>query len=286
MNILVTGANSKIAITVIQRLSKHHNIIAISRKDIGLYKSYKNVTFVEHDLSNQYKCNYNLDYIIHLASHVPYNKNKNDTFQESFIDNVLITKNILDLSVDKKIKKIIYASSIDVYGKLNKPVIKEEYNTEPLNYYGLSKIAGEDLINVYFNNYNLNYTIFRIPYVLSYYMEEGRFIKLLLNDIKKNKDIMLYNKDNILNIIHTHEISLAFEKALTGANGVFNLSKNTTLQDFTNIAKEVLNSKSKINFISSTNKNTSILSSNKLISYFGKNIFISLENRIIKTMEQ
>jgi len=178
MNILITGISSKMGSPIIERLKEDHHIIAVSRSNNNLKEIIENVEYLELDLTHEIHYEGPIEYIIHLASFVPYNfKAQSDTFEVSFVDNVKMTNNLLKLGVTKKIKKFIYASSIDVYGDVSTNSVKEEENCSPTNYYGLSKVAGEDLLNVYFRNYNIPYSIFRISYVIGNTMGEDRFLK-------------------------------------------------------------------------------------------------------------
>jgi UDP-glucuronate 4-epimerase len=56
--------------------------------------------------------------------------------------------NVLNLSINFKVKRLLYASSSSAYGELNKFPLKENYNLRPKNIYGLSKKMNEEMVNV------------------------------------------------------------------------------------------------------------------------------------------
>lgn len=89
------------------------------------------------------------NYIIHLAaiSFVQHNDIK-----EIYNVNVIGTQNILEACLDIRtdLKKIILASSATVYGNNPKEVLSEEMCPNPINHYGISKLAMEQIAKTYF----------------------------------------------------------------------------------------------------------------------------------------
>ena len=53
--------------------------------------------------------------------------------------------NILWLSINKKVKKFLYASSSSVYGDSKKFPLKESYDVKPKNIYGMTKKVNEEI---------------------------------------------------------------------------------------------------------------------------------------------
>jgi UDP-glucose 4-epimerase len=82
------------------------------------------------------------------------------TNPSKYSDNITGTINLLDLMVKYKITKIIYSSSAAVY-KESQQTITEESPTNPLSYYGLTKLMCEDLIKWYSKLHNFNYILLR-----------------------------------------------------------------------------------------------------------------------------
>ncbi len=67
--------------------------------------------------------------------------------------NVNGTLNILQASVKYKVKKMLFASSASVYGDPTKLPISEDVPLLPINVYGLTKLAGENLLRIYFKEF-------------------------------------------------------------------------------------------------------------------------------------
>ena len=57
--------------------------------------------------------------------------------------NVIGTLNVLLAAREKKVKKMVYASSSSIFGNPVKPVLSEEHPQNPTNPYGVSKLAAE-----------------------------------------------------------------------------------------------------------------------------------------------
>jgi len=63
--------------------------------------------------------------------------------------NVQGTKNVLDAMDQNGVKKIIFTSSVAVYG-LNKKNPNEQHPTDPFNHYGKSKLQAEEVLREWF----------------------------------------------------------------------------------------------------------------------------------------
>ncbi len=70
--------------------------------------------------------------------------------------NTISTLNLIEFGITNKIKKIIYASSMSVYGSVPDKPISEVYNCKPLSCYGVSKLSSENYLEVFKS---------RLPYI-------------------------------------------------------------------------------------------------------------------------
>jgi UDP-glucose 4-epimerase len=74
--------------------------------------------------------------------------------------NIGIFTNTLKASINAKVKKFIYTSSVAVYGEANVPY-KEDGPTIPKDVYGVNKLACEQMLRIMAKVHKFNYTIFR-----------------------------------------------------------------------------------------------------------------------------
>jgi len=83
-------------------------------------------------------------------------------------------KNVFDLSVELKVKKVFWASSIAVFGPTT-PRDNTPQSTiiEPSTMYGVTKLAGEHLGHYYYNKFGLDIRSLRYPGLISWKTPPG-----------------------------------------------------------------------------------------------------------------
>ena len=158
MKILVTGGTGFIGSHLVNTLSKRgHQIVVI---DSTKKPNKPNVKFYQTNI-----CSSKIDLIFkkelpdivyHLAA-ILSTKNIITLMKTNIIGSV----NILEMARKYRIKKFIFVSSAAVYGHTKTPLIKENHLTNPLSIYGLSKLAVEKLVKIYYNLYKIPYIIIR-----------------------------------------------------------------------------------------------------------------------------
>lgn len=85
------------------------------------------------------------------------------------------TFNLLELSSKNKVKKFIHASTGSVYGEPKYFPTDEKHPTDPVSYYGVSKLAGEKYVQVFGKTFNLDATILRYFHVYGSRQEFNEF---------------------------------------------------------------------------------------------------------------
>lgn len=129
------------------------------------------------------------DYIIHLAgiSFVGHD-NKLDFYQV----NTIGTENLLEAIINSNIipQKVILASSATIYGNQSEYILHENITPNPVNHYGISKLAMEFIAKTYFNKLPIiitrpfNYTgvghseNFVIPKIIKHFKDKKMSIEL------------------------------------------------------------------------------------------------------------
>ncbi len=151
-NICILGGCGYIGTVLTKFLitSKKYNIKIIDTQVFGNFlKKYKNIKIYKKDIRelnpNDFK---NVDTIIHLANiandpSVEIDKNL------SWEVNVLATRNICELAIKSRVKKIIYASSGSVYGIKKEKKVTEKLDLFPLSAYNKTKMIAENVFKSY-----------------------------------------------------------------------------------------------------------------------------------------
>lgn len=102
------------------------------------------------------------DYLFHLAAQVSYIDSLSIPFEDLDV-NSKSTLNILEIC--RKYNptiRIIFSSSRMVYGKAERSPITEESETNPLSLYGIHKLTSEKYLLMYYKDFGIPCTIFRI----------------------------------------------------------------------------------------------------------------------------
>jgi UDP-glucose 4-epimerase len=82
--------------------------------------------------------------------------------------------------------KIFFSSSIAVYGNLYSKKNIDEENSEPANFYGLSKLIAEKQIRFYVKNYNLDVIILRLASFFGPELKKQFIYEFTKKALKKN----------------------------------------------------------------------------------------------------
>jgi UDP-glucose 4-epimerase len=153
-------------------------------------------------------------WIIHLAAihFIPY---CNQNPYESANINIQGTINILDAA--KKLdclEKILFASTAAVYPIVDTP-IAETFTTNPLDIYGLSKLAGERLVNEFYLETNIPSIVCRFFNAFGPRETNAHLIPEIHRQVVEGKrKIQLGNLDPQRDFIHTSDMSLALRLLL------------------------------------------------------------------------
>ena len=128
----------------------------IKEKNIERLRGCKQFEFYEGDILSLDldKILEGADCIFHQAAQAGVRSSWGKDFKSYTDNNILATQMLLESLKGKGLKKFIYASSSSVYGDCQLPM-KEESRTKPVSPYGVSKLAGENLCQLYNKNYGI-----------------------------------------------------------------------------------------------------------------------------------
>jgi nucleoside-diphosphate-sugar epimerase len=150
-------------------------------------------TFVEADLL-QIKWDTLLegvDIIYHLAGVPGVRTSWGEDFKLYVTNNILVTQKLLEASVKYPIKKFIYTSTSSVYGQKDGKVA-EHTTPSPLSPYGVTKLSGEHLCRVFYQNDGLPITILRLFTVYGPRQRPDMAFHKFIKQILFNESIQIY----------------------------------------------------------------------------------------------
>lgn len=246
-NILLTGATGFIGRNLLKRLiDLGYNVRCIVRDNSSLINIRKlNAEFVLGDVTSKGSirgCMHNIDVVFHLASMVSVSDCLENPVK-AFNTNALGTLNLLEEIRTEAFKThnkkfFIYLSSDRVYGKSASGIVKEEFTTNPIDPYSISKLSSEFLIKTYNVCYrNPYYIILRSANIYGYSQSKKFFIPSLINQILSGKrSIGVGNMNCYRNFIYIDDLInalvLVLERRNKCENQVFNLSESCVQMEY------------------------------------------------------
>jgi UDP-glucose 4-epimerase len=163
MRLLITGVAGFIGSQIAKKaLEVGHEVIGIDNLSTGYEKNVpKGAKFEKFNLANSFEVKKlpKVDVIMHLAGQSS-GEISFDSPQKDLKKNTLSTLNLIEYGIKNNVRKIIYASSMSVYGDVPDGPIKETVPCLPLSCYGVGKLASENYLSIYGNA--LPYTTFRM----------------------------------------------------------------------------------------------------------------------------
>ena len=246
MKIFLTGASSYIGkYIILNYLTNGHKVLSTSRTNPKINE--KKHKWIKHDLSKK-PLNLNRfrpDIVIHLAGSAWMGRSP-----ESYINsNILTTDNLVKSLKGKKIKKIFYLSTRDVYGDVAERILVESSPLNNPSIYGYSKLIAEKILLDSFPT-----IILRLPSII------GLGTHGWLNSVSKFNNFM--HASELSKIIS--RLSIAKVKSDIFLVSCSNIVKSI---DVVKLLKIKINSNSKIK-INKNQKSNYIISSKKLNKFY------------------
>ena len=262
--ILITGCNGFIgAYTSEYFLKKNYKVQGVDIKlqnfiNLKRHKNFKfsKISIFDHKIKNMVK---NCDYIFHFAGIADpsiYIKDPKRVIDVTVNGSI----KIIDLASKYK-KKIIFTSTSEIYGKLNKNKFKEEDDRflGPTNIqrwcYSTSKSLVEHYLLSLSKDNKLDFLCFRLFNVYGYGLE-GRAMSNFINNAIKNKNILIHGSgkskrcytyiDDFLEGLYSSFINFKSMK-----NSIYNIGSNFEIstKDLANMIIKMTDSKSKLLYL-------------------------------------
>ncbi len=209
------------------------------------------------------------DAIIHLAAIVPIklvNKNKTKSRNVNYYG----TKYLVEEIKKTNLKWFFFASTSHVY-KSSKKRIKENAKTDPISFYGKTKLDAENLIEKNFRKTKTKFCIGRIFSTSNVNQKKDYLVPDLIKKIRYSKNkIILKNLNHYRDFISMEEISkIILELYRKRCEGIINIGrgKGIYLKDIANFIIKKFNKKCE--FIDNK-KPTYLISNNSRLRKFVK----------------
>ena len=190
---MITGAGGFIGNNLVNYFSKKKIKIHAYFNSKVKKNFKKNVFYIKEDLKNLKKINNNIDTIIHCAARTPPS-----TIQKKcYVDNLKMDKNLIKIIKKSEVKKVIFLSSMSVYGKNKNKIVNE--NTKPVkpDLYGKAKLITEENLKELTLKHKKKVLIIRLPSVIGSKCHSTFLSRLGANIF--NKEVSMFNPGSKFN---------------------------------------------------------------------------------------
>lgn len=150
--ILVTGSSGLVGTNLVKHLTKLGH-------DVSGLDLVTGCDLNDADEVNEAFKRTNPEYVFHLAANAAESRGQISP-KDMTDNNIGIFTNVIKASINQKVKKFLYTSSVAVYGDAPVPYM-EDGPTIPKDVYGVNKLACEQMLKIMSKVYGIKYTIFR-----------------------------------------------------------------------------------------------------------------------------
>lgn len=178
--------------------------------------------------------------VVYLAGNLTNSLSPDDVLN-SINDNISSLANFI-ISFSKKIKHMIFVSSVSVYGIPKYNPIDEQHPINPSSFYGSQKACAEIICKTLCNNLHIPLTIVRSSQLFGLFSAELTLPHVLVNNLKSGKPILLtsdpYSERDYLHV--SDFCAFMYNVIKTPKEGIFNIGsgKGLKLIDLFKIAFE------------------------------------------------
>jgi len=226
--ILISGVTGFIGSHLAEKLVEKNEIFGVvrrvaSRRLAVIEKLLADVALVTGDLGDYVSIRNVLktvkpDVVFHLGAHTPVRDSFERPFeyqQVNFLGTVNVAHAMLELP-DPETRKLIAASTAEVYGLQGKGPSKEEAVLKPTSPYAVSKAAADLYLQMMFQTYGLNGTILRPANTYGRKFETSFMVEYLVTQMLKGEKVYIGAPDSVRDYMyvddHVNAYLLAMKK--------------------------------------------------------------------------
>ncbi len=171
MRLLITGGAGFIGSHLCEKYTQEgHTVLCLDNfmsgnlMNVRHLLNYRNFKLIKGDIRDfelLEKVMRDVDTVFHLAAQIHVDRSYIEP-RLTYEVNVLGTQNILEAARMNDVKRVIHASTSEVYGSAQQVPIDEQHPLNAPHPYGASKIAADRMCYAYIRTYGMNISILRL----------------------------------------------------------------------------------------------------------------------------
>lgn len=210
-SVLVTGATGRIGMYIVEALIKadidwnlNITIIALARSKQKLREVFRNslnlpnIRTLVQDITQPISWEGNIHYIFHTAGAASPQDFTNAPV-DTLWGHLQGTRNVLELAKEKNSEKLLYVSTVEIYGEWQKEESIQESDMGSMRCdnsracYPEAKRMCETMLAAYKEQYNVSYAVVRLCHTFGpgISLNDGRAFSEFIQNVIKGKDIVL-----------------------------------------------------------------------------------------------
>lgn len=169
MRVAITGIAGFIGSQLAAHLDTRHDVIGFDNGRSGDFTRVPDGALSHHldinepSVSDWAKLLDGVEVLFHLAAE-KYNSSKT-TPERVIATNISAMSRMLQGAAEAGVRQIVFTSSLYAYGSTGPAPMQESQPLTPDTYYGMSKVAGENLVRVAERDYGLRWAVARLFFV-------------------------------------------------------------------------------------------------------------------------
>lgn len=182
--------------------------------------------------------------------------------RSAFEVNIAGTFNVLEAMVENRVKRLVYSSSASVYGNAVEEPMQEDHPFNNTNFYGATKIAGEQMCRALYHRYintDRSFDYVGLRYMNVYGSRQdyrGAYIAVImkiLDNLEKGKPPIVYGDGSqaydFINVVDCGLANVSAMKA-NASDSFYNVGTGvrTTIKDLAEMILEITESRMKIQY--------------------------------------